>query len=50
MTICDKCRREIVRLEVYVVVGDVTLCDTCYMNMGTKEFLERIGGGVKLKQ
>ena len=47
---CDKCKRRIVRLETYVCVGCIALCDECYMNMGTKEFLERIGGSLKVKE
>ena len=47
---CEKCGREIERLETYIEVNHVTVCDTCYINMGTKEFIEIIGGIVAVKE
>lgn len=47
---CDQCRKPILRLETYIAVGDVTLCDGCYMNMGTREFLARIGGELRVME
>lgn len=48
--ICEACRREIVRLETYIKVNEITLCEECYMNMSTKEFIELIGGIVAVKE
>ena len=47
---CDKCKQPILRLETYIVVGDVTLCDGCYMNMDTGEFLAKIGGELRVME
>ncbi len=47
---CDQCRKPILRLETYIVVGCVTLCDGCYMNMGTREFLSKIGGELRVME
>ncbi len=47
---CDKCRRELVRLETYICAGGAVLCDECYMNMSTREFLDRIGGHLVVKE
>lgn len=47
---CDQCKQPILRLETYITVGDVTLCDGCYMNMGTKEFLSKIGGELRVME
>lgn len=47
---CDQCKQPILRLETYIAVGDVTLCDGCYMNMGTREFLAKIGGELRVMQ
>ena len=48
--ICEACRRELVRLETYIKVNEITLCDECYMNMSTKDFIELIGGIVAVKE
>ena len=48
--VCQRCRQKILRLETYFVVGCIVLCDGCYMNMSTKEFLERIGGEVRVME
>ncbi len=47
---CDQCRKPILRLETYIAVGCVTLCDGCYMNMGTREFLSKIGGELRVME
>ena len=47
---CDKCDRENMRLETYIRVNGITLCDDCYINMSTKEFIERIGGVIAVKE
>ena len=47
---CDKCGREIERLETYINVNETALCDECYMNMSTKEFVERLGGCLVVKE
>lgn len=47
---CDRCKQPILRLETYIAVGGVTLCDGCYMNMGTREFLARIGGELRVME
>lgn len=47
---CDKCDREIMRLETYIGVNGITLCEDCYINMSTKEFIERIGGVIAVKE
>jgi hypothetical protein len=48
--ICEKCGWEITRLETYIEVNGITLCDECYMNMSTKDFIELIGGIVAVKE
>lgn len=45
---CEKCGREIFRLEAYISVESVVICEECYMNMSTVEFLERLGGKIKV--
>ncbi len=45
---CEKCERKINRLESYISFSDIALCEECYMNMPTKEFLRLIGGDVKV--
>ena len=47
---CDRCGQEILRLETYIAVGSVTLCDRCYMNMPTKEFLAKVGGELRVME
>ena len=47
---CDQCKKPILRLETYISVGCVTLCDGCYMNMGTREFLSKIGGELRVME
>jgi len=47
---CDQCRKPILRLETYITVGCVTLCDGCYMNMSTGEFLSKIGGELRVME
>lgn len=47
---CDKCGREIVRLETYIALGCAALCGECYMNMGTREFVEMAGGRLLVKE
>lgn len=46
--ICDNCGAEISHLEEYLDVNDLILCDHCYMNMSRKEFIEFIGGQIKV--
>lgn len=47
---CDKCGREIMRLETYIKLNDIAICEDCYINMSTKEFIERIGGVIAVKE
>ena len=47
---CDNCGRKIMRLETYIGVNGITLCEDCYINMSTKEFIERIGGVIAVKE
>ena len=47
--ICEACGRNITRLETYIEVNGIALCDECYMNMSTKKFIELIGGIVAVK-
>lgn len=48
--VCNRCGQKILRLETYILVGDVMLCDSCYMNMTTKEFLAKIGGELRVME
>lgn len=43
---CEVCGREIQRLETYITVNEVVVCDDCYLEMGRNEFIELIGGEV----
>ena len=45
-TVCDECKRSLDFLETYIRVSDVVICDECYMNMRTRDFIEKIGGEI----
>lgn len=45
-TVCDECKRSLELLETYIRVCDVVICDECYMNMSTRDFIEKIGGEI----
>lgn len=47
---CTACGRKIERLETYIYVNGFAICDECYMNMSTKEFIEQIGGAQLVKE
>ncbi|MBR4874674.1 MAG: hypothetical protein IKU87_02500 [Clostridia bacterium] len=45
---CKQCERRINRLESYISLDDIAICEECYMNMTTKEFIRLIGGDIKV--
>ncbi len=47
---CEHCGREIMRLETYIELNDIAICEDCYINMSTTEFIERIGGVIAVKE
>ena len=47
---CEVCGRELQRLELYIDVNETVVCEDCYSKMGTIEFVELIGGTVRVKE
>lgn len=47
---CECCDRKLQRLETYISVNDVVVCDDCYWRLGRNEFIELIGGNVLVKE
>lgn len=47
---CDCCGKEINRLETYISVSDMIVCDDCYWDMDRKKFIELIGGSILVKE
>ncbi|MBQ7792450.1 MAG: hypothetical protein IJ367_03035, partial [Clostridia bacterium] len=43
---CDRCGRQLERLETYISVYRFAVCEECYFEMPMREFIESIGGEI----